>query len=127
LSHDKRFLCWKGKKGGAGSVDVRRCSLGAFEVQFSSSLVFGFQLFQLKNILLGQQTETFKLLPSAGLVVVSFSLVFDDRTVDCVAKSVKERRWWCAHIQYLHKLLRPHGAKAVADSVTKQLQVMFIL
>lgn len=119
LSPDQRFLCWKGKKGGAGSVDVRPSSWRTLE----ASLFFDFQLFQLKNILVGQQTETFKMLPSAGLSVVSFSLVLDDRTLDCVAKSVRERRWWCAHIQYLYKSLRPHGSKAIGDSLSKQLQV----
>ena len=83
-----------------------------------------FQLSQLSNILLGQQTETFKLLPSTSLALVSFSLVLDDRTLDCVAKSVRERLWWCAHIQHAHKALRPHGAKSIAESLRKQQQVM---
>jgi hypothetical protein len=96
-----------------------------FVMRVSTVADFYFQLFQLKDILLGQQTETFQLLPCASLAVVSFSLVFDDRTLDCVAKSVRERRWWCAHIQRVHKTLRPHGAKAIADSLRKQ-QVMEI-
>ncbi len=123
LSDDKRFLSWKGKKGGQGSVDVRS-SLSQF-IFFTLSLFFH-QMFQLKDILLGQQTETFKLLPSAGLAVVSFSLVLDDRTLDCVAKSVRERRWWCAHILHVHKMLRPQGARAIAESLGRQLQVMLL-
>jgi hypothetical protein len=91
---------------------------------FSFGLTFVFQLFQLSDILLGQQTETFKLLPSTSLALVSFSLVVDDRTLDCVAKSVKEQRWWCAHIQYVHKALRPHGAKSISESLRKQQQVI---
>jgi hypothetical protein len=54
-------------------------------------------------------------------------LVLDDRTLDCVAKSVRERRWWCAHIQFVHKMLRPQGSRAVAESVRKQLQVGYVL
>ena len=82
------------------------------------------QVFQLNDILLGQRTETFKLLPTAGLAVVSFSLMFDDRTLDVVVKSVRERLWWVAHIQYLHKQLRPHAAKTITESLRTQLQVI---
>jgi len=81
------------------------------------------QVFQLNDILLGQQTETFKLLPTAGLAVVSFSLLFDDRTLDVVVKSVRERLWWVAHILYLHKMLRPHATKSIAESLRTQVQV----
>ena len=105
----------------------RRCELPNTLHCFLFLTAFGCQLFQLKDILLGQQTETFKLLHSAGLAVVSFSLVLDDRTLDCVAKSVRERRWWCAHIQFVHKMLRPQGSRAVAESVRKQLQVGYVL
>ena len=105
----------------------RRCELPNTLHCFLFLTAFGCQLFQLKDILLGQQTETFKLLPCAGLAVVSFSLVLDDRTLDCVAKSVRERRWWCAHIQFVHKMLRPQGSRAVAESVRKQLQVGYVL
>jgi hypothetical protein len=88
-----------------------------------SLTAFNSQLLHLNNILLGQETETFRLLPSAGLAVVSFSLVFADRTLDLVVKSVRERLWWCAHIQYLVKGLRSPAANGISKSLSAQLQV----
>jgi hypothetical protein len=103
------------------------CSLFPFFFSFSFRNCFDCQLLQLKDVLLGQHTETFKLLPSAGLAVVSFSLILDHRTLDCVAKSVRERRWWCAHILHVYKLLLPQAATAIAESLGRQLQVTALL
>lgn len=98
ISPDNQFLKWVGKRGAEDSVNLAG----------------------LTDIWLGQQSDVFKMLPSNGLAIVSFSLVCPERTLDLVARSVEERKRWISEIQAAHAAVAPAAAATIAQSLARQ-------